>query len=308
MGFPRTPTLDDFNRADENPLSNGGHWIVSPWWGSNPLKLAGHLVSLADEGLYGGMYWDGLVRSTPEVWVEVASPPVPPQAIVLELIRAGSASLATPDGLSVSWQGDGDCVLSRFDDGASTDLVVAARPRLAAGDGLGLAYSEPDGVVTVFHRSGATGAWTEVIVAADSTHAGPWYLQLACAVGTNPKIETFGGGDGVMANSGDRSQVKWALGNDSDDGDYTTPLVAAVTGKKLLVRSLVATVLTTAGVVTFKSGSTAKFAQHLALGTPLVLPDNPSGWFEVAAGEALTPNNASGVDSYCSVSYQEVEP
>ena len=103
------------------------------------------------------------------------------------------------------------------------------------------------------------------------------------------------------------SALKFAFGNDADDGDYTTALVAAVTGKRIQVLGLVATVLTTAGVLTLKSGSTAIFAQHLALGTPLVVNFSGLPICETAAGVALVASNAAGVDSYCSVIYREVE-
>jgi hypothetical protein len=108
--------------------------------------------------------------------------------------------------------------------------------------------------------------------------------------------------------TGDISRVKYALGNDADDGDYTTTLVAAVTGKKIRVVGLVVTVLTTAGVFTLKSASTAILAQHLALGVPLVLMSVPGiGICETVAGEALVASNATGVDSYVNVAYVEVE-
>lgn len=112
-----------------------------------------------------------------------------------------------------------------------------------------------------------------------------------------------------MAIPGDTSGIKFAGGNDADDGDYTTPLVAAVTGKKIRVLSLVATVLTTAGVFTLKSGGgTVIFAQHAALGIPLVVGQPGIPVCETVAGESLLPSNATGVDSYVNVTYVEVTP
>ena len=107
--------------------------------------------------------------------------------------------------------------------------------------------------------------------------------------------------------SGDTSQVKYALGNDADDGDYTTTLVAAVAGRKIRVLSLGVTVLTTAGVFSLKSGATVIFAHHLVAGTPLVAGYTPVGLCETAAGEALVASNGTGVDSYVTVAYVEVE-
>ena len=106
--------------------------------------------------------------------------------------------------------------------------------------------------------------------------------------------------------SGDAGGIKFFKGSDADDGDYTTALVAAVSGKKIRVLNLAVTVLTTAGVVTIKSGSTAILDHHLALGVPLVL-DSQRGVCETASGAALTASNATGVDSFISGAYVEIE-
>lgn len=106
--------------------------------------------------------------------------------------------------------------------------------------------------------------------------------------------------------TGDIGGVLYFSGSDSDDGAYTTDLVAAVTGKRIRVLSLVVTVVTTAGVVSILSGSTTIMAHHLALGTPLQL-DSQRGVCQTAAGEKLTASNAAGVDSFISGSYVLVE-
>lgn len=112
-----------------------------------------------------------------------------------------------------------------------------------------------------------------------------------------------------MAISGDTSPVKFANGNDADDGDYSTALVAAVTGKKIRVLSICVTVLTTAGVLTLKSGGgSTLLAHHIALGTPLVLGSEGIPVCETVAGESLLPSNAAGVDSFISCTYVEVTP
>lgn len=110
-----------------------------------------------------------------------------------------------------------------------------------------------------------------------------------------------------MPQPGDTSGFLFANGADTDDGDYTTPLVAAVSGKKIRVMGFTATVLTTAGTVTLKSGSTTKMVFHLALGAPLVVGYTGIPVMETGAGEALVPSNGSGVDSFCNVTYVEVQ-
>jgi hypothetical protein len=107
---------------------------------------------------------------------------------------------------------------------------------------------------------------------------------------------------------GDTSGIKFASGTNTSDGDWSSPLVAAVTGKKLRVMTLSITVLTTAGVVQLKTGSTVIFQAHLALGTPLTIAGGGFPICETTSGVALTPNNGTGVDSFINISYYEVEP
>ena len=90
-------------------------------------------------------------------------------------------------------------------------------------------------------------------------------------------------------------------------GDNT--LVAAVTGKKLRVLSLV--LLSTANqTVAFESGASGTALtgdMELAADASLVLPFNPEGWFETAAG-ALLNLELPGTDAVAGcLSYVEVE-
>jgi len=64
MSAPTTPTLDDFERSPENPLSNGGKWSeLAPEW--NHLQLASHSFScsvgaiqtVGSGGQFGAMVW-----------------------------------------------------------------------------------------------------------------------------------------------------------------------------------------------------------------------------------------------------------
>ncbi len=90
-------------------------------------------------------------------------------------------------------------------------------------------------------------------------------------------------------------------------GDNT--IVAAVTGKKLRVLSLVL-VSTAKQTVAFESGAggTALTGDmELAANAALVLPFNPEGWFETAAS-ALLNLELPGTDAVAGcLSYVEVE-
>ena len=106
-------------------------------------------------------------------------------------------------------------------------------------------------------------------------------------------------------------EVKYATGADADDGEYTTALVAAVTGHKIRVLAITVTVLTTAGLFSLKNGASGAtiFQAHCALGAPLTIaPPFPVGVCETGSGVALVANNGTGVDSHVNVSYIEVKP
>ena len=88
-------------------------------------------------------------------------------------------------------------------------------------------------------------------------------------------------------------------------------LVDGITGKKIRVRSFIINQGdTTASTVVFNSKGTGagtaisptfKFAANGG-----VIGDNPTGWFETAAGEALTVSTGSGSDTGILVTYDRV--
>ena len=110
----------------------------------------------------------------------------------------------------------------------------------------------------------------------------------------------------VYGNTATPLLVKRAAIDAASSGDNT--LVAAVTGKKIRVLSLF---YLAAGTVTtrFESGAggTALTGQlqHTAQ-TGMVLPDNPHGWFETAAGSLLNLELSGAVSVDGALTYVEV--
>lgn len=99
---------------------------------------------------------------------------------------------------------------------------------------------------------------------------------------------------------------KFAVIDAATLGDNT--LVAAVTGKKIRVLALF---VVSAGTTTarFESGAggTALTGQMtLAVNTGFVLPFNPLGWFETAAGSLLNLELSAAVSVDGSLTYIEV--
>lgn len=89
--------------------------------------------------------------------------------------------------------------------------------------------------------------------------------------------------------------------------DTDEELVAAVTSKKIRVIALVVQCAGTATTCTFESGgSTRKHKVPAGANGGQVLPPNPWGWFETAAGESLTVTTGAGSDTEISGVYVEV--
>jgi hypothetical protein len=91
-----------------------------------------------------------------------------------------------------------------------------------------------------------------------------------------------------FADIGQRQPKRVAINSSAASLD----LVAAVSGKRI---RLIALVLATsgAGTVVFNSASTEQGRVTFKAADPsLVLPNNPDGWIETAAGEKLNIGNA----------------
>ena len=109
-----------------------------------------------------------------------------------------------------------------------------------------------------------------------------------------------------MAVSNDPAALGRAAIDAASSGDNT--LLAAVTGKRIRVHSLFAV---SAGTVTVRfesaAGGTALTGQMtMAANTGFVLPHNPAGWFETAAGELLNMELSGAVSVDGSFTYSIV--
>lgn len=90
-------------------------------------------------------------------------------------------------------------------------------------------------------------------------------------------------------------------------GSTDSSLIALVAAKKLRIVSLVVQCGASATDATFESGGTTKKHKVQAgANGGQVLPPNPWGWFETAAGESLTVTTTAGSTTEISGTYIEV--
>lgn len=57
MGTPTYPVLDNFNRADEDPLSGGGNWSTGMYTGESAMRLSSN-AAIGASGAWGGRRWN----------------------------------------------------------------------------------------------------------------------------------------------------------------------------------------------------------------------------------------------------------
>lgn len=111
----------------------------------------------------------------------------------------------------------------------------------------------------------------------------------------------------IMDEGGVPRPVKHSAPANIAASQTASSLIAAVTGKRIRVISVYALAGGTATTLVFNSASTAKSAllSNAANGGE-VLPRNIDGWFETAAGEALTVTTGAGAATGIQVNYIEV--
>lgn len=82
--------------------------------------------------------------------------------------------------------------------------------------------------------------------------------------------------------------------------------IAAVTGKKIRVLALDASIVTAAGVTVRSASDAISGIRAFGANGQWTLPFNEAGWFETARGEALNFIASTGTDLDGVILYQEV--
>ncbi len=198
-GFPVTPILDDFNRADENPLSGG-------WDDSGPTAFFGQNAQLLSNRAAGsgGSWWDATFDRCVEVYAEIA---VAGES-VLTFHGSGDTSIGpTMDGNSVGYYQLSQNARALIHAGRSGlqgfvgSEVLLAWAVLGVGDKYGMQRTRgPAGCVGVNHvwvNFGGAG-WEEIAayILDPGDNNGEFTtgrLALA-ALGSTVRLDNFGGG------------------------------------------------------------------------------------------------------------------
>lgn len=213
--FPATPLLDNFDRANENPLSDGGNWdtVCTPGQTGNTLRLVSDQVATQAGGSDGSWWATQMVSVNAESWVSI------PVGVVAEvdsfgrvIVQGGGCTSGNDiSGFANQWYKQnatmpGDCAfcgtLGGFGD-LSNEWFISYATR-ANGVRMGLrkyqhvAHQLLDTGGGLFVRTGG--------VYANQSIYWPWNPTAAkigiSALGSNIRLDDFGGGAWVTPAAG----------------------------------------------------------------------------------------------------------
>jgi hypothetical protein len=194
MAFPTTGVIDSFNRANEDPLSDGGKWSIGPddFGGTNNFRVASNVAAQGTAAGSNGYRNDQDYGPDCEVYCTIDL--VPSTAIVL-YARCVNIGAGTTDGYACyfNFSGTDDALICRVDNDGLVGLgsAITAPASYANGDKLGLECIGSTIAAYVFQ----SGSWTQLGTRSDGayTAAGKIGVKISDA-GANGRMDDFGGG------------------------------------------------------------------------------------------------------------------
>lgn len=206
----QTVTLDDFQRADENPLSYSGKWSHSGLV-SFDLRLVSNVVKLISAKNTGDMYWNPTTYDdeTIEVWAIAEGGNASGIAWALDMwvsssITGGSGVI---DGYRVRQEvssGGGSIILYKVTNGSTTALQNSKTTYGIAGFTSGVSlpillyrYTKSTNHHDVYYAYTPYTSWTHAINYTDSTWSPPFNLGTGLTDNSSSSLHgwlDFGGG------------------------------------------------------------------------------------------------------------------
>lgn len=186
MAFPTLGLLDQFNRADEDPLAGG--WAGPIFSGERQLRISTNEAAPHSVDAYGNSYWNtSSIGPDLEAYCTLTSSFAAGERVYF-YFRATVG--ATVNGYSCRFSNDaGDHHVWVYKDGVSiNDFDIA--DTVASGDKFGVEMIGD--TITAYWKAGA-GAWTSLGTTVDSTYTAANYIGLAL-VGSGVRVDDFGGG------------------------------------------------------------------------------------------------------------------
>ena len=216
--FPLYSILDDFNRADESPLSGTGNWQSVAYFSGN-FRLVSNQIATISPATFGGMAWGTKLDLNFNAYVDI---PVLPNADSTNVKLSMLVSLiGNQDGFAVEFFSSGGglyAYLYRYTAGSAAALGNLTPFPLSPGDAIGIDRSGT--TIRAWYRK--NGVWVKAIEAVDASSQVPLYPSVSIN-GTVPRVDNFGGGPvhlGVAVGTTDLRYVgDYVPGTTYNDGD-----------------------------------------------------------------------------------------
>lgn len=185
--FPNTPVLDSFDRAAENPLSDGGKWVTSG--GTQGFSALGTDGSGAlAPSSPSGSSWATKFSLPVEEYVDLSEGP-DSSGVWLQFLDSPTSSAVNGEevgffsGHYEVWGGAG-----------ANTLLNHAPATISAGDSVGYSV-DTTGLITIWRKH--SGAWGILGSATDAQHISDGWIDVTADVGQT--LDNFGGGTPVTA-------------------------------------------------------------------------------------------------------------
>lgn len=198
---PSTPILDNFNRADENPLSQGGNWSSAGVDGGAALILSNSQVS----GNGRSSHRVAQTSEPMEAYATISAGPATLQALTV--------FIALNDVGTSAWDGYGLRVINVFStdeqyrirkivDGVETNIPGGGWDEPFSGAGERLLLRKEGDMLEAWKSNAGSGTWTLKASVTDSSYSsGRIGLRVTAQSGGGAAWDDFGGG-GIVTGGG----------------------------------------------------------------------------------------------------------
>lgn len=190
MTFPLTSLIDNFNRADENPLFNGTWNFPVIGVGGVSLQLVSNQVKATASGANGSYWLGGHADTTTyvaEVWYDIASVTGTDRFLIDFVVDPGLDTSSYYE-LQMNFNGT-DWRLRRSDSGTLSTVGSSVTQTTAAGASVGASLY--NGTFTAYYKPSG-GSWGTVFTRSDSTYTDV-YLAIGI-INTNNILDNVGCG------------------------------------------------------------------------------------------------------------------
>lgn len=193
MTFPTTGIIDDFNRADEGPLSNGGKWTNQIRSGDDNLRVDTNQCATIAGGIsqQGSAWWNNATFG-PDCECYTTLPVLPTggsrATVLARLANPGGGAC---DGYLALMRPTGQTTqgIYRYDNDVATLLGASVTPTWTAGDKLGIEIIGS----TIRMMQYTSGAWSELASRTDTTYSAAGYIGIDSGV-ADTRFDDFSGG------------------------------------------------------------------------------------------------------------------